>query len=140
MNYFVSVCKYLDRPHVKVDGRGGNVMYFPLTIKGCKAAGAWLYAEKQESWMNSSSVDFPEEVKKGFRHDVRELMAEGYRACLPAEVVRHERVEDYEIYGNQHVAIAVNVFNPSDSHYFTIDPEVNNDAFIRACGWAYEPE
>lgn len=140
MNYYVSVTLHDGSPVVSVDGRGGNIKYFPLTKRGCRAAGAWLFAEKQESWMNSSSVDFPQEVKKGFRHDVRELMEEGFTASLPAPVVQHERVEDYEIYGNQFVAIAVNVNNPKDSHYFDIDPEVNNNAFIRACGWAYEPE
>lgn len=140
MNYFVSVTRHEGQAVVKVDGRGGNIAYFPLTVRGCREAGAWLYAEKQESWMNSSSVDFPQEVKKHFRHDVRELMEEGFTACVPAPAVRHERVEDYEIYGNQHVAIAVNVNNPRDSHYFTLDPGVNNDAFVRACGWAYEPE
>jgi hypothetical protein len=54
-------------------------------------------------------------------------------------VVQEERIGDYEIRGNQYVAIAVNVNDAKDSHYFTIDPEVNNDAFVRACGWAYEP-
>jgi hypothetical protein len=55
------------------------------------------------------------------------------------KAVNHKIVESYEIYGNQYVAIAVNREDATDSHYFTIDPEVNNDAFIRACGWAYEP-
>ena len=49
-------------------------------------------------------------------------------------------VGDYEISGNAMVAIAINRNNPRDSTYFTIDPGVNNNAFIRACGWAYEPE
>ena len=49
-------------------------------------------------------------------------------------------VGDYEISGNAMVAIAINRNNPLDSTYFTIDPEVNNNAFICACGWAYEPE
>ena len=43
----------------------------------------------------------------------------------------------YLITGNKYVAIAVNLEDESDSHCFTIDPEVNNDAFVRACGWAY---
>lgn len=139
MNYFVSVTKHEGKPAVKVDGRGGNIRYFPLTIKGCKAAGAWLYAEKQESWMCSSSVDFPNEVKRGCHYDVRTLMSEGYAACVPPPAIRTERVGDYAVCGNQHVAIAINVNNPADSHYFTIDPDVNNDAFVRACGWAHEP-
>lgn len=48
-------------------------------------------------------------------------------------------IGDYEIHGNQYVAIAVNSHNPKDSHYFTIDPDTNNNAFIRACAWASEP-
>lgn len=55
-------------------------------------------------------------------------------------IVREAKVADYEIRGNQHIAIAINVNDPKDVHWFDIDPDVNNDAFIRACGWAYEPE
>lgn len=50
----------------------------------------------------------------------------------------HARIEGYEIYGNQFVAIAMNVNDAADPHHFGIDPDVNNNAFIRACGWAYE--
>jgi hypothetical protein len=42
----------------------------------------------------------------------------------------------YEIHGNQYVAIAVHIKDPSDAHYFTIDPDVNNNAYIRACNFA----
>jgi hypothetical protein len=52
--------------------------------------------------------------------------------------VQETVVGDYEIRGNEYVAIAINVNNPKDSHYFDIDPDVNNNAFVRACGWAYE--
>lgn len=55
-------------------------------------------------------------------------------------IVQTRIVETYLIVGNQKVAIAININDPEDSHYFTIDPEVNNNAFIRACGWAYEPD
>lgn len=63
-----------------------------------------------------------------------------YCRSLAPPVVQETVVGDYEIRGNQYVAIAINVNNPKDSHYFDIDPDVNNNAFIRACGWAYEPE
>jgi hypothetical protein len=46
----------------------------------------------------------------------------------------------YHIAGNKYFAIAINVNDPSDVNWFDIDPDVNNDAFIRAQGWAYEPE
>ena len=45
----------------------------------------------------------------------------------------------YYISGNRYLAIAINVKNPKDAHHFSIDPDVNNDAFIRACGWAFQP-
>ena len=44
----------------------------------------------------------------------------------------------YYIAGNQHMAIAINAEDPTDVHYFTIDPDVNNDAYVRAQGWAYD--
>jgi hypothetical protein len=56
------------------------------------------------------------------------------------EVLRTAYYEGYIVTGNQYLAIAINVDNPQDVQIFAIDPEVNNDAFIRACGWAYEPE
>lgn len=55
-------------------------------------------------------------------------------------VIMEERVENYEIRGNQYIAIAISANDPKDAHYFDIDPDCNNNAFIRACGWAYEPE
>jgi len=44
----------------------------------------------------------------------------------------------YHIAGNQHIAIAINANDPTDVHYFDIDPDVNNDAYERAQGWAYD--
>lgn len=46
-------------------------------------------------------------------------------------------IHGYIIAGNQFIAIAINVDDSKDVHYFDIDPEVNNNAFIRAIGWAY---
>lgn len=43
----------------------------------------------------------------------------------------------YRIIGNQQAAIAIDIVDSTNTQYFDIDPEVNNDAFIRACGWAY---
>jgi hypothetical protein len=54
---------------------------FPLTKKGCRAAGMWLADQRQTKWLNSSTVDYPE-VSSRFRGDVRELMQEGYYAAL----------------------------------------------------------
>lgn len=63
------------------DGKTKTKRY-PLTKAGCLQAGADIYATGAEGWMCSSSVDFPQEVKKGCRLDVRELMSEGFRKAL----------------------------------------------------------
>lgn len=74
-------------------------------------------------------------------HPRPEELTPDFSICIKYELqrVRKKIVGKYEIHGNQYVAIAVNRDDPKDSHYFDIDPEVNNDAFVRACGWAYEP-
>ena len=46
----------------------------------------------------------------------------------------------YYIAGNKYIAIAIDVDDPTDAHHFTIDPDVNNNAYIRAQGWAFEPD
>jgi hypothetical protein len=56
----------------------------------------------------------------------------------PGEI-REKVVESYRIVGNKNYAFACNMNDDKDNHYFTRDPDVNDDAFIRACGWAYEP-
>lgn len=57
---------------------------------------------------------------------------------MPLEdILRTQYWHGYLITGNKYVAIAINVNNPKEAHYFTIDPDVNNDAFVRACGWAH---
>jgi len=55
---------------------------YPLTKAGCLKAGADIYMLGVAHWMCSSSVDFPQEVKKGCRLDVRELMSEGFTKAL----------------------------------------------------------
>lgn len=57
----------------------------------------------------------------------------------PGEI-RQDLVAAYHIIGNKNYAFALNRTNAKDHHYFTRDPDVNDDAFIRACGWAYEPD
>jgi hypothetical protein len=81
MDPFVSVTKHKGEPVVQVRIRDKH-RHYPLTAKGCRQAGHDLYHAGAESWMNSSSVDFPQEVKKGCRLDVRELMGEGFQAAL----------------------------------------------------------
>jgi len=54
------------------------------------------------------------------------------------ETVLSCREGDYEIRGNKYVAIAININDAKDSHYFDIDPDVYNNAFNRAIAWAFE--
>lgn len=56
------------------------------------------------------------------------------------EEVLESRQREYHgwyIVGHQDYAFAVNMENNKDIHYFDRDPNVNDDAFIRACGWAF---
>lgn len=46
-------------------------------------------------------------------------------------------VDHWFIVGNQQYAFAINMNDEKEIHYFDIDPEVNNNAYIRAQGWAY---
>lgn len=41
------------------------------------------------------------------------------------------------VIGNEDYAFAS---KDNEIHHFTRDPDVNNDAFIRACGWCYPGE
>ena len=52
---------------------------------------------------------------------------------------RTRNYHGYFIVGNEEYAFAVSLTNKKDIHHFHRDPDVNNDAFIRACGWAYDP-
>jgi hypothetical protein len=135
---FVSVRKNDEGQAVVSINAAEGTKHFPLTKRGCIAAGKWLGEIRAEDWSNSSSVDYPKEIKPSFRHNVSELMIQGYRSIPP--VVQEALVGEYEIRGNKYVAIAINVKNPLDSHRFDIDPDVNNNAFVRACGWASKPE
>ena len=78
MNYFVSVTNHEDKPVVQIRDDNDIPVRFPLTKLGCIEAGKYLRNQKQESWLCSSSVDFPKEVKKGFKYDVHELLYQGY--------------------------------------------------------------
>lgn len=49
-------------------------------------------------------------------------------------------VDYWFVVGNEEYAFAINMRDQSDVHYFRRDPDVNNDAFIRACGWCYPGE
>jgi len=75
---FVSVEKYDGVACVRVR-IGEKFRRYVLTKAGCIQAGRELFHAGAESWMNSSSVDFPQEVKRGFKWDVHELMDQGFR-------------------------------------------------------------
>ncbi len=60
-------------------------------------------------------------------------------------IIETTYVDGYVITGNHYVAIAINMTNPSDAHYFyltdcvEVTKGVHQSAFITAQGWAYEP-
>lgn len=55
--------------------------------------------------------------------------------------MKHITKHGYYISGNEFLAIAINVDNPADAHYFTPqtmeEDGIEQDAFTRAIGWAY---
>jgi len=89
--------------------------------------------------MNSDDAQITEEQARSIEQASLSPPVKIKKRYLQSRSVRSKRVEEYEIRGNKYIAIAINVNDPTDAHYFTIDPEVNNDAFVRATGWAYEP-
>lgn len=56
-----------------------GIKHFPLTKLGCIKAGAYLKSIGCDSWMYSSSLDFPREYKKSFKYNVNELILEGHK-------------------------------------------------------------
>lgn len=85
----------MNEPFVRIEKHKGDVVIlveytnrkkrYPLTQRGCIQAGEELFKSGAESWMNSSSVDFPRQFKKWFAGDVRELMALGFQAQMDKE-------------------------------------------------------
>jgi|694.fasta_scaffold143125_6 hypothetical protein len=134
--YIVSVRKSKGIAVIQVEFEG-HILRFPLTKKSCIGLGQYMFERGQHSWLYSSTIDYPKEVKPSFRYDIRELMMEGYKKAYgDFSGVQEKRIGDYEIRGNKYVSIAINVKNPKDSHCFDINPDVGNDnAFIRACSW-----
>ena len=139
-NCFIAVTIHDGTPSVEIT-LDHRTCYFPLTKKGCIEAGKRLCEEKITSWMCSSSVDFPREYKKSFnrKYNVSDLIDQGYTSAMAPPAIEEKRVGDYEIRGNQFVAIAINVNNASDSYVFDIDPfdidPKDRNAFIKACIW-----
>ncbi len=80
MDPFVSITRREGKAVVQVRV-GAEGAHFPLTQAGCLAAGRHIYKlfdGKVDHWLNSSSVDFPQEYRPGCRLDVRGLMSEGF--------------------------------------------------------------
>lgn len=74
---YVSVTRNETQAVLRV--RANETHDYPLTKNGCLQAGRDLFNSGAESWLCSSSVDFPEEVKKSFKHDIRELLDQGFQ-------------------------------------------------------------
>lgn len=67
---------------------------FPLTAYGCREAGEYLFEIGAIQWLYSSSCDFPEEYKRGFKHDVRSLVMEGYRDSVSVQFPYDNWIKD----------------------------------------------
>lgn len=52
-------------------------------------------------------------------------------------VNRYYETDGWVIVGNEDYAFAHDPEETNNIHHFTRDPDVNDDAFVRACGWAY---
>ena len=115
-----------------LSGNREVVETFPLTKEGCIDAGKFMYKNKQTSWSNSSSIDFPYEY--GFEEDIRELMLQGYESMIPPPTFYEQTVGKYEIRGNTFAALAINVEIASDVQYFKANEGEN--AFANAVRWA----
>lgn len=81
---YVSVENHRGTPSVKVKVSATHFEVYPLTKRGCLAAGRALFAAGAENWMCASSVDFPRETKPGFRGDARQFINDGFQAELEA--------------------------------------------------------
>ena len=113
---YVSVTKHTGEPVVQVR-LGDKHRRYPLTAKGCLQAGHDLYHAGAEHWMNSSSVDFPQEVKKGCRLDVRELMSEGFQKALE-EFQRPQKELVEKILKHCEQEAFQNTLNPKEQELF----------------------
>lgn len=80
MDIFISLTRNVHSIAVVSIRYSEGVADFPLTKRGCIAAGKFLSEIKAESWMFSSSVDFPKEVKPSFRHNVLDLIDQGFNS------------------------------------------------------------
>ena len=78
MSYHVSVSKHIGKPVLIVLDSQDKAKIHPLTKASCIQAGRDMFLAGQESWTNSSTVDFPQEIRPGFKHDIRELMNAGF--------------------------------------------------------------
>ena len=87
---FVFVTKYRGKPTLRVTYTDDTTKNYPLTRAGCLQAGSDIYKSGAESWMNSSSVDHPQETKPRCRLDIREIMGEAFNAAL-AEQMRPQK-------------------------------------------------
>lgn len=88
---------------LQITGIGNNNKDFPLTIPGCVKAGEYLFELRQSNWMCSSSIDFPQEHKKWFNGDIRQLIMEGYvnlaTVEYPKEDWKYEVANDDTVLG-----------------------------------------
>lgn len=78
-NTYLDIAKRGSEWRLVVELREGDKLEFPLTQDGCRKAGAALRDMGIESWLCSSSLDFPREYDPSFQGNVHDLMVEGYQ-------------------------------------------------------------
>jgi hypothetical protein len=89
---YLSIEKFHREWVLKIRESDTHYQVHPLTKPGCVRAGRALFEAGHESWLYSSSVDFPREYKPRFRHDVRDLIRQGYAAARAEADVPREAV------------------------------------------------
>ncbi len=76
---YVLVTLYRKQPTLRVMFQDGNTSNYPLTRDGCEQAARDIHKTGAESWMCSSSVDFPQETKPRCRLDIHDIMGKEFQ-------------------------------------------------------------
>ena len=74
----VGILKKGNKAMITVSCRGKIVKSKTLTKANCQEVGRFLHDLGIESWLYSSSCDFPQEFKPRCRLDVRKLVGDGW--------------------------------------------------------------
>ena len=79
---YVFVTIYRKKPTLRVIHSDDLTLNYPLTKAGCQKAAQDIHSAGAESWMCSSSVDFPQEVKPRCRLDIHDIMGKEFQKLV----------------------------------------------------------